>query len=60
MLPGLGKEQAASVQQHVKDTLTMDGLPATHITDGEGYILRSMWGAPSASEIYQLFADLSL
>lgn len=60
LLLDLGKEQAASVQQHVKDTLKMDGLPATIITDSEGYVLRTMWGVPSASEIHQLLADLSL
>ena len=48
------------IQQHIKNTLKMDGLPATVVTDGEGYVLRTMWGVPSASEIHKLLADVSL
>ena len=60
LLLGLAKEQVASVQQQIKDTLKMDGLPATIITDSEGYVLRTMWGVPSASEIHRLLADFPI
>lgn len=60
LLLDFGKTEVESIQNHIKDTLRMDGLPATVVTDGEGYVLRTMWGVPSASEIHQLLAEVSL
>ena len=59
MLMDLEAAQVAAIKQLVKDNLKLDGLPATIITDGEGNVLRTRWGAPAVSEIEQLLADLS-
>ena len=59
LLLDFGKTEVESIQNHIKDTLKMDGLPATVVTDGDGYVLRTMWGVPSASEIHHLLADLA-
>ena len=49
LLLDFGKTEVELIQQHIKNTLKMDGLPATVVTDGEGYVLRTMWGNRSCS-----------
>jgi len=53
LITGLSVEQVAAVKQIVMETLKLDGLPATIVTDSEGNILRTMWGVPSVSEVRQ-------
>ena len=58
LLTDLTTDQTAEVQTLVKEELKLDGLPATIITDGDGYVLRTMWNVPSESEVRQLLAEL--
>ncbi len=57
LLTHLSTEDIATVETIVKEQLKQDGLPATIITDNDGYILRTMWGVPSVSEIRELLGD---
>ena len=54
----LTASQVTKVQEIVKGALKLDGLPATIVTNSNGYVLRTMWGVPSGSEIHQLLAAL--
>ena len=58
LLTILSAEQVSSVQQIVQNSLNGDGLPATIVTDGDGAVLLTMWGAPSVSEIRKLQSAL--
>jgi thiol-disulfide isomerase/thioredoxin len=51
LLEGLSPEHIVAVRRVVKDELKLDGLPATIVTDGDGNVLRTLWGVPSVSEI---------
>ena len=57
LLMDLSPEQVAGVKHHVEQKLVLDALPATIITDSEGYILQTMWGVPSVSQIRRLLID---
>jgi thiol-disulfide isomerase/thioredoxin len=56
MLDDLSNEQVAVVKQVVIDALRIDALPAAILTDGDGYVLRTMWEVPSVSDIRALLA----
>ena len=58
LLIDLPVDEMKMVQKMVGDALNMDGLPATILTDSNGYVLKIMWGVPSASEIKRLLATL--
>ena len=54
VLHDLPADRAAGVRSHVEATLRRDALPASIITDGEGRVLRTLWGAPTVSDIVRL------
>jgi peroxiredoxin len=58
LLMDLAGVEVESVRQFVRETLRLDGLPATIITDDNGYVLRTMWGAPSISDIQMLLSQV--
>ena len=58
LLADLTPDAVAKAQGIVKEALLLDGLPATIVTDGDGYILKTMWGVPSASDIHQWIENL--
>jgi hypothetical protein len=45
------------VREHVVETLGEDATPATIVTDAEGNVLLTRWGAPSVSELRRLLRD---
>ena len=59
LLIDLMAHQVASVQEIVQENLKQDGLPATIVTDGDGHVLRTMWGVPTRSGLRQLLAEVS-
>ena len=45
------------MREHVVETLGEDATPATIVTDAEGNVLLTRWGAPSVSELRRLLRD---
>ena len=60
LLMDLKAEEIASLKAHILESLKIDGLPATIVTDREGTILRTMWGVPSVSEVRRLLNQYQL
>jgi thiol-disulfide isomerase/thioredoxin len=60
MLDDLDQEEIDIVKQIVLDELRIDALPAAIITDGEGYVLRTMWEIPSVSDIREHLSATSM
>ncbi len=59
ILTGLAPERIERVKQHVIDTLQVDALPATIVTDKSGRVLHTMFGVPSVSELKNWLARAS-
>jgi len=54
MLSDLSDAEVNVVKQAVIDALRIDALPAAIITDSNGRVLRTLWEAPSVSEVREL------
>jgi thiol-disulfide isomerase/thioredoxin len=50
----LSREERAKISQTVLETLRVDVLPASILTDAEGRVLRTQSGVPSVSDIRML------
>lgn len=57
VLADLPSEQAARVRAHVETVLRRDALPASVVIDGDGRVLRTLWGAPTVSDLNALLQN---
>jgi thiol-disulfide isomerase/thioredoxin len=58
LLVELPEDRVERVMQRLNADLKIDAIPATILTDGEGRVLKTMFGEPSISEIHSLLAKL--
>lgn len=54
LLTTVTRDNIAAVKKTVVQTMKIDAVPATIITDANGKILRMRWGPPSVSELREL------
>ena len=57
LLTSVTSEERAAIRATLVDSLSVDGLPSTIITDGEGRVLQMSLGLPTVSEVRRLLAD---
>lgn len=50
----LTRDQILSVQDFVRKTFGLDGIPATVVTAADGRVLLAKWGPPTVSELREL------
>ncbi len=56
LLTDLPAAQVVLVQQYVRQSLQLDGIPASIVTGSDGRVLLKKWGAPTVSELRELLA----
>jgi hypothetical protein len=56
LLTGLAETEVTAVKDLVLETLQLDAVPATIVTDANGGVLLTQWGPPSISKIRELLA----
>jgi peroxiredoxin len=54
LLADLSPEEISSIKKMVLNTLKIDAIPASIVTDGEGRVLKVKWGPPSVSELREI------
>ena len=59
LLTALTSDERAAIREALTDSLTVDGVPSTIITDGEGRVLQMSLGVPTVSEVRRLLAGSS-